>query len=1130
MPSRPCPIHEAVLTRASIRTTSSALYVVWQAEPHHTAQDTLPVPLLFAALPSTSSPQLAITCLPLEEAKVIKEWQTIDLESKKRANLGGTSHGQGEIGVCVIDGNDIEQGARDICCVMRPSGICVLRDADPLETEGVVECIAEQADDMTDAEPLNHPYVSYSIMTSKSIHQSDFLKMWKQCDTVINLVTPVIDSLLPKLLAAKADDLPSILADIEFLLFMESGSGKQNEVAQVSIDNVLRVAAEIAKRVEQGYTTDVAGTPLAAFGTAQQMAFAMLVLSLHRAALLSIARHLAVGDEVGEVNTQLRSAIDSLMLYSHVYSVFGTEHIQLAHMSAVTGNDMTSVRLFTSVRDVIQMLMSIDDIPTSSLLSSLFSSPITVPSHITAMLSLQQANVSAGYRRLVINHIYANVMLLEVDHTEVSARFHAVAGAISVLSKEEQDMFMSFAISLIPTNLRCDWGHASLGVRCDVLYLYLSVAALVFLDDSRKLDSVDAALGRNSTLTGALRAAAVAIMPPVEHLLSSVTVWSPPAWEVVLRVNTWMFERALESCGKAVHVQDSATGHFERSNNWDTVFRSVMSCPDPRILEQLMSTLVETIVNSGSLAIQRFIATNWSSRMITPIASTIAKQDTAHAMLTVTLPKQAAHKACREAERDIVISVVSGGHDLGQGLALKKAVDCVAEEASNTVIRIHTSMAVDNYQISVGPVLQDALRAEGRPMLIVISYAGLPPAVLRCNATGSSLSLAPEHAYHAQPSSVICKVLWNKGNDKFITDLAGKHGGANYFHLLAQFLAHRSEFMSAARVTYRIAEKIRAAPRAGIADMEAASRALATAINLLKVGRKESFSLQGDEPLYHGKQDEQEVVSIADLQNRRVTVEVELALLRSSGDATITPLQLQQSTWEQIQEMLLSRKLFIQAATFANAWKLDQTQLFVSGVKTCITAETQAVSAAVKATLWDEILTLLEKYSTAEVQWKYHVVVVATFLKEITTSQLPPSRAMQPLRFYRPDLAVRELLKCGSLVCLVEAVAITEEYLRWQLVNKATTAFAPKAVIPVTLLDALVASVADRLARLGTDLSQMDVLFKCRAEQLFALWKQPATTTICTSVSLPTPSTLPPQQGFGRFFGGATSSLALAAK
>ena len=213
------------------------------------------------------------------------------------------------------------------------------------------------------------------------------------------------------------------------------------------------------------------------------------------------------------------------------------------------------------------------------------------------------------------------------------------------------------------------------------------------------------------------------------------------------------------------------------------------------------------------------------------------------------------------------------------------------ELLQGNAIRVTTAQNVHTYRVSLGTVLRECGATEERNVQLVVGYAGLLPQVLRCTASpASALQLLPQHAHQVNPAGMICRLLLAKGDEASIHNLLDGHGVPHAYELLVQFLTRRLEYTAAARVCYKIVEKVRGSPRAGIEHLEEALAALCLSRSLLVSSKAEGFSLLADDPssgvpssnrVGHDAT-ESGFVTVEMLSNRRCTLEAEIALLKRS--------------------------------------------------------------------------------------------------------------------------------------------------------------------------------------------------------------------------------------------------------
>ncbi|KAJ9435111.1 hypothetical protein DIPPA_12313, partial [Diplonema papillatum] len=134
-------------------------------------------------------------------------------------------------------------------------------------------------------------------------------------------------------------------------------------------------------------------------------------------------------------------------------------------------------------------------------------------------------------------------------------------------------------------------------------------------EELRKAEGLDSGMNRPSgTLGSALRSAAAALLPPSEQLLAGIVLWAPADWDLVSAVAGWSVEAALDSCSRAVHLTATG-GTLDTEADWDTAFHAVLCSIDLRHTEHSVSLLVDAVLTSGPLAIQRFLLANWTHRL-----------------------------------------------------------------------------------------------------------------------------------------------------------------------------------------------------------------------------------------------------------------------------------------------------------------------------------------------------------------------------------------------------------------------------------------------------------------------------------------------------------------------------------
>ena len=227
-----------------------------------------------------------------------------------------------------------------------------------------------------------------------------------------------------------------------------------------------------------------------------------------------------------------------------------------------------------------------------------------------------------------------------------------------------------------------------------------------------------------------------------------------------------------------------------------------------------------------------------------------------------------------------------------------------AESVLGNAVCIDTRSDTDVYSVCLRTVLASCADTENRNVQVVVGFPGVFPVVLSCTASPvTPLRLVANHAHVSSPVATIARTLMCKGNDRIIHELIDGQQLPQYYHILAQFLVLRLEFQSAARVVYRIVERVRCAPRASQQDLEAASAALCQARSLLIAGGADSFSIQHHDPAQgasvRGTQASAagvslrsfsapyaDVVTLQCLFDRRTTLEAEIALLKCTTGFT----------------------------------------------------------------------------------------------------------------------------------------------------------------------------------------------------------------------------------------------------
>eukprot|EP01063_Lacrimia_lanifica_P011565 TRINITY_DN18312_c0_g1_i2.p1 TRINITY_DN18312_c0_g1~~TRINITY_DN18312_c0_g1_i2.p1 ORF type:complete len:1430 (+),score=513.82 TRINITY_DN18312_c0_g1_i2:58-4347(+) len=1093
------PFPDGVPARASLRTTSTALYVVWQSDPPAgDAPAAVEVPLLFSHLPpEPAAPQFAISALPLDKAQSAPAaWRVVDFASTSQTRLRGpdASH---DVGVCVIDGAALPSAA-DVCCVMRPGGLSVLRDADALETFHTVPLHPDLLSALGAGEdggapaPLDHPYVSFSTLPPQPL-DDPALPIYSQLGELLSVVqAETVAQILFKILQPHAspdsvDTLANSLGEVKWLSHVDETAAVVRMLA-MKVPAVLAAARQLLARAAT-LGAGVQPVPIGVLGAAVQLAFARLVAAVQASVVTSVARSLARGAVLAEAAAVFKEAVAQVVLHAHVYRIL-QYRTPPKLFAAIVAGPVTPAKVIAAVEDIARMLLAaapVAAVPVANFMTALFGSPTVMHQHVRQVSLLAReggGGTSAAFKRLVVSHAYANAIVLH--SADAAGEFTATAEMLRHAPEAEQKAFIQYLTGLLPADSRPPWVGLDC-VRNDLcaVYAYLAVRCLCHVhDELRKADDGEVLYGRGSALTlgQILRAAAVAVLPPLDALLSGMVLWTPADWDLVATVHAWACDDAVADARKAAHhapLKQNPAAARDLCAKWDRAFRAVLGCVDPVRYEQQLATLVDAVLASGHVATQRFLTCTWPGPMASPIGVTIEPDANGRAVITVRLPPAGgaseAYRNARMASSKIAISVVSGPN--GPGVGLVDTHDGVSQQVLGSVVLVGTHAAADRFQATVSVEMRGVTQAEARPVVVVVGFPGVPAQVLRCCVSAAApLCVSPHHEHLASPAAAISRLLWARGNDKSIHELIANQRVPNYYEFLAQFLLQRGQYKAAARVTYRIAERIRNARCATLQDQAVSASALCLAKSMLVMGGATSFGLTGDDPakcVVRGEPqadpNSPERVTLEALEHKRISVEAEAELLRRETAMNPgMPVQSHQYTSDETLRLLSKRRALIQAASYGAAWEMDLTPVFAEGVAACLEAEAAAgMGARQKKALWAEVLGLLDRYSTAAVQWQYHVVALRAVL---AAGAPPPARVLDPLEKHRPDTVIREAVAAHTPATLALAARLATRYQAWVLAKQtqaapASDAFAPAAAVPPTLLDTLAGAVAEGAAR-----------------------------------------------------------------
>ena len=780
--------------RIRIRTSSSAIYIVWQTD-NVIREQGINIPLLFAALtPEPQRSQFIISCVPLSgQVTNVKHWEVVDLSSATRTSLmlgqNAAFGNASEVGLCIVDGKLLNKS--DICVILRPGGLSVLRQATPIETEVVVAIpeIESQREVDSISQNLIHPYISYSRciddnssspdLSCKSSDDVALLSAWRQSDTLLSIAAPIIDTYLPKLMNASSDDLPVILQGIERQLYCVCSRDRVAESCHADIESINRITDVLLKKIKGGCTSlGTKSVPIvAAPGTSCQVAFVLLVLSLHAAVLASVSASLDPNHD----SQRLCTAIDNVVLHAHTHatmSVFVGCPVFSAFMAEL--RPTAASEIFVTIRDAVWHLLSLSDyvggssdISPSTLINMMSTAPIQIIPFLRDLLSVGNSELSKEVQGLVVTHLHAIAKFAHSDQNTPS-NFNDVSRMIEFLSGEDQRNFISYIYKSVAqpnvTGLSVPCWYEVPGLPCDpaIAYLFLSAKALA----------------QNGSPVHV--AAAVAIMPPVERLLSGIPMWTTEDWDLLMKVNKWKVESSIDKCSKPVHlVSSSEAFQSDRSTRWDFAARTVLQCPDPKELEQRLSLFVDAALQAGGRAMQRFLIMNWSPVLRSPIKCEITSSGNVGTETTITIKLPSNRKQITDC--CLILSPIPTGYMTGSGMGLNLKIGQNAEQVLGSFIKVWTQPGIDTYELSFTAVLPDASPNELREFNIIVGYPGMLPSVLCCSCTPSS-PVSPErnYAHSLQPDVIISRLLWSKGADKTIHELITRDNVPNYYIMLVQ--------------------------------------------------------------------------------------------------------------------------------------------------------------------------------------------------------------------------------------------------------------------------------------------------------------------------------------------------------
>ena len=154
-----------------------------------------------------------------------------------------------------------------------------------------------------------------------------------------------------------------------------------------------------------------------------------------------------------------------------------------------------------------------------------------------------------------------------------------------------------------------------LGADVQMLYLLFTCRSLVLQMEMKRQEMDSSDQFGHSRLVQAVRSAVVSILPRMDKLLKGLPFWRPKDWDFISQVTTWMLDEEIEKVRRSSPAS-SAMHPTAQAQKWDDIFRMVAACPDPSCTEQLLSTLIDAVLSSGSVPIQRFLAHSWKRQLV----------------------------------------------------------------------------------------------------------------------------------------------------------------------------------------------------------------------------------------------------------------------------------------------------------------------------------------------------------------------------------------------------------------------------------------------------------------------------------------------------------------------------------